>query len=136
MRLKSVSYNKEWVFYFDQYKQIPEFKEINFNISISEFKTIYYWEYIHRLLARLIGLFSIIPLIYFYFKNKNKIYLYKNSPVIREIEPYLYDLGFNLIDMPIIKFDYQNVDDAIRYEKLKEILDKFFENKKVHLQSS
>jgi len=66
--------NKKWVFYFDQYKQIPEFKEINFNMSISEFKTIYYWEYIHRLLARLIGLFSIIPLIYFCFKNKNKIY--------------------------------------------------------------
>ena len=61
-------------------------------------------------------------------KNKKKIYLYKKSAMIREIEPYLYDLGFNLIDMPIIKFDYQNADDAIRYEKLKEILDKFFEN--------
>ena len=61
-------------------------------------------------------------------KNKKKIYLYKKSAIIREIEPYLYDLGFNLIDMPIINFDYQNTDDAIRYEKLKEILDKFFES--------
>ena len=61
-------------------------------------------------------------------KNKKKIYLYKKSPIIREIEPYLYDLGFNLVDMPTIKFDYQNTDNAIRYEKLKELLDKFLEN--------
>lgn len=61
-------------------------------------------------------------------KNKKKIYLYKKSSIIREIEPYLYDLGFNLVDMPTIKFDYQNTDNAIRYEKLKELLDKFLEN--------
>ena len=61
-------------------------------------------------------------------KNKKKIYLYKKSSVIREIEPYLYDLGFNLINMPTTKFEYQNTDDAIIYEKIKEILDKFLEN--------
>jgi heme a synthase len=59
-----------WNFYFDQYKKIPEFKEINYNMPLSEFKIIYYWEYGHRLLARLIGLFSIVPLIYLYFKYK------------------------------------------------------------------
>ena len=61
-------------------------------------------------------------------KNKKKIYLYKKSSIIREIEPYLYDLGFNLINMPTTKFEYQNTDDVIIYEKIKEILDKFLEN--------
>ena len=61
-----------WNFYFDQYKQIPEFKEVNYNMSLSEFKVIYYWEYGHRLLARVIGLFSILPLIYLLFKYKKK----------------------------------------------------------------
>ena len=40
-------------------EKIPEYKEVNFNMSISEFKVIYYWEYGHRLIARVIGLFSI-----------------------------------------------------------------------------
>ena len=61
-----------WSFYFNQYKKIPEFKEINFNMSLSDFKVIYYWEYGHRLLARIIGLFSILPLIYLFFKFQNK----------------------------------------------------------------
>ena len=71
--------NDMWDFYFDKYKQIPEYKEINYNMSLSEFKIIYYWEYGHRLLARLIGLFSIVPLIYIYFKfqiNLNNIFKY------------------------------------------------------------
>lgn len=57
-----------WSFYFNQYKQIPEYKEVNYDMSLSEFKVIYYWEYGHRLIARVIGLFSILPLIYLFFK--------------------------------------------------------------------
>ena len=63
--------NKErWIFYFELYKEIPEYKEINYNMSLSEFKIIFYWEYGHRLLARLIGLTSILPLFYLSFKFK------------------------------------------------------------------
>ena len=62
---------ESWNYYFDQYKQIPEYKEVNFNMSISEFKIIYYWEYGHRLIARIIGLYSILPLIYLFFRFKN-----------------------------------------------------------------
>ena len=40
-------------------------------MSLSEFKVIFYWEYAHRLLARIVGLFSLIPLIIFYLKYKN-----------------------------------------------------------------
>lgn len=60
-------------------------------------------------------------------KNKKKIYKYKKSNAIREIEPYLHKLGFSLIDMPEIKFKYENIDDQIKYESLNDILDKFFE---------
>ena len=72
------SSDEMWNFYFDQYKKIPEYYEINYNMSLSEFKIIYYWEYGHRLLARLIGLLSIVPLIYLYFKyDKNLKIIYK-----------------------------------------------------------
>lgn len=64
--------NEKWLFYFDEYKKIPEYVEINYNMTLSEFKVIYYWEYGHRILARLIGLFSIIPMIYLFFKFKKE----------------------------------------------------------------
>ena len=54
------------------YKKIPQYKLLNFNMSLNEFKVIFYWEYIHRILARIIGLFFLIPLIYFYFSKKIK----------------------------------------------------------------
>ena len=61
-----------WSYYFDQYKLIPQYKILNFDMSIDEFKIIFYWEYFHRILARLIGLFFLLPLIYFYFSKKIK----------------------------------------------------------------
>jgi len=67
-----------WEFYFEQYKQIPQYKILNFDMNLNEFKIIFYWEYIHRILARLIGLFFLIPLIFFYFSkkiDKKKLYV-------------------------------------------------------------
>ena len=70
----------KWLFYFDEYKKIPEYVEINYNMTLSEFKVIYYWEYGHRILARLIGLFSILPMIYLFFKfKKERINIFKYS---------------------------------------------------------
>ena len=62
----------KWNFYFNEYKKIPEYQSINYDMSIDEFKVIYYWEYFHRLIARVIGLFSILPLIYVFLKYKNE----------------------------------------------------------------
>ena len=61
-----------WQFYFDQYKQIPQYKIINFDMNLNEFKIIFYWEYVHRVIGRLIGLFFLIPLIIFYLSKKIK----------------------------------------------------------------
>ncbi len=65
----------EWNNYFSEYKKIPEYKNINFGMTLNEFKVIFYWEYAHRLLARIVGLFSLLPLIFFSFKfKKHKFY--------------------------------------------------------------
>ena len=61
----------EWSFYFSEYKKIPEYQNINYNMTLDEFKIIFYWEYAHRLLARIVGLFSFIPLLIFSFKFRN-----------------------------------------------------------------
>ena len=60
----------DWIKYFDLYKKIPEFKLQNYDMSLDEFKIIFWWEWAHRFLGRLIGLGFLIPLIYFSFKIK------------------------------------------------------------------
>ena len=60
--------NNDWITYFDLYKKIPEYKLQNFSMTMKEFKVIFWWEWAHRFLGRLIGLAFLIPLIYFTFK--------------------------------------------------------------------
>jgi len=64
----------EWNFYFSEYKKIPEYQNINYAMTLTEFKVIFYWEYAHRLLARFVGLFTLIPLIIFSLKFKDMKY--------------------------------------------------------------
>ena len=61
--------NEKWNEYFDLYKMIPEFSEQNYNMTINEFKVIFWWEWAHRQLGRLIGLVVLVPLIFFTIKN-------------------------------------------------------------------
>ena len=60
--------HKEWILYFELYKQIPEYKLQNFDMTLNEFKVIFWWEWAHRFMGRLIGIGFLIPLIYFSFK--------------------------------------------------------------------
>ena len=70
--------NNEWAAYFFEYKKIPEYQNINYGMTLSEFKVIFYWEYAHRLLARFVGLFALIPLVIFSFKFR-QIKYYSNK---------------------------------------------------------
>ena len=70
--------NNEWNFYFSEYKKIPEYQNINYGMNLGEFKVIFYWEYAHRLLARFVGLFTLVPLIIFSLKFTNTKY-YSNK---------------------------------------------------------
>jgi cytochrome c oxidase assembly protein subunit 15 len=54
-----------WLAEFEKYKQIPEYKQINAGMSLAAFKGIYFWEYLHRLLGRLIGVAFALPLAWF-----------------------------------------------------------------------
>ena len=68
----------DWLEYFSLYKEIPEYKLQNFSMTLGEFKVIFWWEWGHRILGRLIGLAFILPLIYFTiklnFKNVKNFY--------------------------------------------------------------
>ncbi|MGY8985889.1 MAG: COX15/CtaA family protein [Sphingomonadales bacterium] len=54
-----------WFLEFEAYKQYPEYIKVNIGMSLDDFKSIFWWEYYHRLLGRFIGLFFVVGLIYF-----------------------------------------------------------------------
>jgi heme a synthase len=60
----------EWIDAFNIYKTTPEFLKINSHFTLSDFKSIFFWEYLHRLIGRILGLVFIIPFFYFLIKKK------------------------------------------------------------------
>jgi cytochrome c oxidase assembly protein subunit 15 len=68
-----------WVEEFGKYQDFPEYKKLNQRMTLSQFKCIFFWEYIHRLIGRLLGLFFIIPFAYFLIKKK------LNPPLMKKL---------------------------------------------------
>ena len=60
----------EWQAMFQKYQLTPEFKIRNFDIGVEEFKGIFWWEYFHRVLGRLIGVVYLVPFVYFLWRGK------------------------------------------------------------------
>ena len=54
-----------WTAEFEAYKATPQYAQVNTGMSLAEFKNIYFWEYVHRLLGRVIGLAFALPLLWF-----------------------------------------------------------------------
>ncbi len=61
--------NEQWQDLFDKYKDFPQYKIMNTDMTLSGFKAIFWWEYIHRLWARLFALVFLIPFIFFLYKK-------------------------------------------------------------------
>ncbi len=57
--------DQDWTVLFEKYQQIPQYELVNKGMSLDAFKGIFWWEYFHRLLGRLIGVVYFIPLVYF-----------------------------------------------------------------------
>jgi cytochrome c oxidase assembly protein subunit 15 len=72
----------EWNAEFDAYKQYPEYQQVNMGMTLDEFKNIFFWEYSHRLLGRLIGVIYAVPFFIFLARKKIK----------RVLKPHLWTL--------------------------------------------
>jgi cytochrome c oxidase assembly protein subunit 15 len=60
----------EWDETFEKYKKTPEYQQVNHQMTLDEFKGIFFWEYWHRLLGRLIGVVFLLPFLYFWLRGK------------------------------------------------------------------
>ena len=68
-----------WITEFEKYQNFPEYKKLNTGMTLPQFKFIFFWEYIHRLIGRFLGVFFIIPFAYFFIKKK------LNPPLMRKL---------------------------------------------------
>ena len=59
----------DWEALFAKYRETPEFRQVNFNMTLEGFKSIFWWEYAHRLLARAIGVVFLLPLLFFQWRK-------------------------------------------------------------------
>lgn len=78
----------EWIEAFDLYKQYPEYQKLNNHFGLEDFKDIYFWEWLHRVIGRLIGLVFVIPFVYFLLKKQ------LTKPTIRKSLFLLFLGGF------------------------------------------
>lgn len=62
--------NNDWMEVFDQYKTFPEYQKVNKGMILEDFKSIFFWEYLHRMLGRLVGLLCLIPYLFFIWRGK------------------------------------------------------------------
>jgi cytochrome c oxidase assembly protein subunit 15 len=74
--------HQEWQGLFEQYQQFPQYKIENSSMNLSGFKEIFFWEYLHRILGRLIGLSIIVPFLYFLIRGKLNSYLKRQTLVM------------------------------------------------------
>ncbi len=134
--------DKDWFNYFNLYKKIPEFKLQNYSMTINEFKVIFWWEWAHRFLGRLIGICFLLPLIYFTikfgFRNLKSFYFIflliclqgflgwymVSSGLVDRVDVSHYRLALHLIVafliLSLVMWNYfkiKNID--LKHEKLK-----------------
>lgn len=74
--------DEEWAAEFEKYKQYPEFKRLNPNMTVEEFKSIFFWEYLHRMWGRAIGLAFGLPFAYFALRRKLSPDMTRRSAVL------------------------------------------------------
>lgn len=64
------SNEEAWQATFEKYQQFPEYQKLNVHYTLSDFKSIFWWEYLHRMLGRVIGMVFIIPFFYFLLRKR------------------------------------------------------------------
>ena len=72
----------QWLTVFKNYQLSPEFIYVNKNMTLEEFKYIFWWEWFHRFFARLIGVVFLIPFLYFFIKKRMNIFFYRRFTII------------------------------------------------------
>jgi len=94
--------NAEWDEAFNLYKQYPEYQKLNSSFTIEDFKDIYFWEWIHRVIGRFIGLVFFIPFLYFLIKKRLSTTTIKKCIVLLILGGFQGFLGWYMVKSGLV----------------------------------
>ena len=92
----------EWQAAFDLYKQYPEYQKINSHFTLEDFKDIFFWEWLHRVIGRLIGLVFFLPFLYFLITKQLSGPTIKKSVVLFILGGFQGFLGWYMVKSGLI----------------------------------
>ncbi|MDZ4845913.1 MAG: COX15/CtaA family protein [Chitinophagales bacterium] len=93
---------EKWNSEFDHYKATPQYHKLNHGMSLSEFKFIYFWEYFHRLWARLMGFVFAIPFALFLFQKKLSAALVKKLIILILLASLVASFGWIMVQSGLV----------------------------------
>ena len=93
----------QWSLEFEKYQQFPEYKLLNNHITKQDFKFIFWMEYTHRLLGRLVGLFFALPLLYFWVKGQLPSFIKRRSVFILGLGMAQGFMGWYMVKSGLVK---------------------------------
>ena len=100
--------SSQWEKEFDLYKETPQYKKINQGMNLSEFKFIYFWEFVHRLWGRSMGLIFLFPFIYFWRKRMLSKSLFKDLIVVFLLASLVASFGWIMVASGLIERPWVN----------------------------
>ncbi len=92
----------EWNEAFDLYKQYPEYQKINNQFTLQDFKDIYFWEWLHRVIGRFIGIVFILPFLYFLVRKQLSKPTIKKSLILMFLGGFQGFLGWFMVKSGLI----------------------------------
>jgi cytochrome c oxidase assembly protein subunit 15 len=95
---------EKWSQAFEEYKKFPEYQKINIHndFTLSDYKFIYFWEWFHRFIGRIIGLAFIVPFVYFLFKKRLSTETIKKCVVLLFMGGFQGFLGWFMVRSGLI----------------------------------
>ena len=92
----------EWQAAFDLYKQYPEYQKLNNHFSLEDFKDIYFWEWLHRVIGRFIGLVFFLPFVYFLITKQLSKPTIKKSIILLVLGGFQGFLGWYMVKSGLV----------------------------------
>ncbi|WP_020530526.1 COX15/CtaA family protein [Flexithrix dorotheae] len=92
----------EWMETFEKYKQTPEFKIKHSHFTLSEFKSIFFWEYFHRMIGRFIGIVFIVPFLYFLFNKRLSKPMFQKLLIVLAMGAFQGFLGWFMVKSGLV----------------------------------
>lgn len=92
----------EWQQAFDLYKQYPEYQKLNNHFNLQDFKDIYFWEWLHRVIGRFIGLIFLIPFLYFLITKQLSKPTIKKALILLSLGAFQGFLGWYMVKSGLV----------------------------------